>query len=142
MKKKTSRLEVFAKKLKKMVRLKSFNFDRTLKKMGFVSKKSDGCGHPVIFIHKKFKVVVKRPYVAGDDHEVPEHGVETEFVMMPHAKENELIFIQPLVNVGLKARNKALDILCAWEEDCDEFVSDLHEGNVGMYGKKPVRIDW
>jgi hypothetical protein len=144
MKTKANHLKVITMKVRKASKLKTFNFDRFLKRLGFTPKRSCGIGYPRIFIHKKKKVVVKRPYVAGTV-DVPEKGIKTAVVRFrprDDYDENNYIFIQPFADVSRKARNMAYDILSEWSDNFNGYADDMHSQNVAMYNGQAVRIDW
>ena len=93
-----------------------------------------------IFIHKKDKVVIKSNYLCS--RKTPSVAIPTVRLKV----RGSIINIQPLANVSKSAVKRAFDIfettISYREYNILEDTFDLHDGNVGMFGKKAVMIDW
>lgn len=114
-----------------------------LRNHGFVRYKPRSSSIAYIYIHRKKKVVVKRPFLTHASRakdELPEHAVPTLVVDCPRHGWDELekIFIQPLVDVSPDARFNAYSCLCNYDPKPPDFKSD----NCGLYKQCPVIIDW
>lgn len=107
---------------------------RYLSKIGFRLQdvKHNNSNLKWFWLNKKEKIIVKNPSLIDDcwpeNFTVP--TVETQ------DENNDIVFIQPLVNT--KNKRRALSILI----DKNFKLDDLHVDNVGWYKGKPVVFDW
>lgn len=113
-----------------------------LRKHGFVRVVPKKSSTPSIYIHRKKRIVVKRPYLTDD--KMPKAACPTLIIDSPDPRCGilEKIFIQPLVDVSDDAKWAAHSILNEKQESGDLVGADLKESNCGMYKRKPVIFDW
>ena len=116
-----------------MLRVK--NIQEALLRLGFKKKQCD-CLSKYIFVHKRKRIVVKCPYISP--YSTPDKEDIVPLVSFSR-KNGSVWFIQPLVKVDKKSRDKAFFRL----NGKYHFANvDLHVNNVGMYRNKAVLIDW
>lgn len=101
-----------------------------LKKLGYKPKKTGNFVSYAytIYVHTKYKLVVKRPYLTGKK---PKRAAPTK--RLP----NEYV-VQVLCDTSRNAVNTAMAKI-EWN---GEYGWDVHEWNVGVYNGKPVVFDW
>lgn len=109
------------------------------------------CSTLSIYVHKKQKIVVKRPYLTHVNRQMgalPAFACPTEILHIPTTRvggaercvkgEFDFVFIQPLVDVSPDSRRAAHSIL----DEKNVNIADLKEDNCGFYRRKPVIFDW
>ncbi len=105
------------------------------------------CSISAIYVNRKKKIVVKRPYITEINRREdikPAFSVPTEIIKCPtnrktsHYAEFDYIFIQPLVDIRPDSQAHARSIL----EEKDADFADLKTDNCGLYKRQPVIFDW
>ena len=95
-------------------------------------------GSADVFVNEKDKVVIKLNGVFDVCEKPPKRAIETAFAY--HLKNDLIIRIQPLADVSLRTKQKAMKFFEKLE--IKQTGLDLHSGNVGKYKNKFVMIDW
>lgn len=103
-----------------------------MEKLGFVYVEKDNSSSGGIYINEKLGLVVKENYITADlDKHDRKFIVPTVFL--------DHISIQPLCNPfkSYSYRSKMVDSFIRRLHD-----GDVHSGNVMLYKRKPVLVDW
>ena len=101
------------------------------------------CGK--IYINKAKKVVIKANYLCNDRAKSPKHAIPTVSVHNRHISQGKIL-IQPLADVSYRSVKRARKLFMnrlpysVYMHLYDHF--DFHDGNIAMYNRKPVIIDW
>ncbi len=112
---------------------------RLAKKWSLKRRTHDGVSG-IIYISRKKGFVVKRPYFPRGE-KIPKHAIYTKKISYnPYDAEYYFgsVCVQPIAKVDQFSRYLAYDAI---DRSCYP-VTDLHEGNVGIYNGKAVAIDW
>lgn len=126
--------------------------------LGFTEKRDlFNCSIARIYWHRKWKIVVKRPYLGWGSAKrlreeglgasfVPPCAVPTEVIRLPSEatrdrSEGELIYIQPFVSVT-RTYQAMRAIIKTYEDSRVEVKVDMHQGNCGWFNRQPVLFDW
>lgn len=124
---------------------------RIKKSWGFKIKKHSGLSGYVA-ISKKYKIVMKIPYICSEVERPPKSVVPTVIVPFPKnisdssmIFDSEVVLLQPLVDTSEKSYRsmcKKYNVVDSDELSGPKFGNDCHRCNVGVYKKQFVAIDW
>ena len=115
-----------------------------LKNYGFKRKTVKNSVTGFIYVHPKTKVVIKCCYISTPHKRTPKEAIITKVIKLTNGCDP--IFIQPLARVSRRDQKMAMELFetkLSWRDYMTlEDTFDFHDGNVAMYNKQPVMIDW